>query len=88
MSSNQEYINLNGSNTDQDKGTQRQRWNIFTRRNQPPTSLTEFEGKSTKMNDHIFVYHEATTVPTQYIDTMERLGSYASRTYKYINLMV
>ena len=41
-----------------------------------------------KMNGHIFVYHEATTVPTQYIDTMERLGSYASDTFKYINLMV
>ena len=35
------------------------------------------------MEGHAFVCHGETITPSKYTDTMEQLGRYATRTYKY-----
>ena len=44
---------------------------------------TSFKGKVKGMNGNTFICHGETTAPTQYTDSMEELGRYASHTYKY-----
>ena len=53
------------------------------RRDRNKISANIFKGKIEKMEEHIFVCHGETTTPSEYTDTMEQLGRYTTRTYKY-----
>ena len=71
--------------TGQSNGTGRNNRRKRMGRNNRSSNLitTSFKGKVKGMNGNTFVCHGETTAPTQYTDTMEELGRYASHTYKY-----
>ena len=74
------------SSINQEKGndhSRKKRASKNDRRERNRSSANSFKGKIEKMEGHTFVCHGEAITSSKYTDTMEQLGRYATRTYKY-----